>query len=173
MVARIRVGIDHDADGFGDGDERNAGSDPNDAASTPSGVVAACVTITPTAFKRATLSDARGKLTISAELLIGSYAQDTISAVVIDGNGPIVGDNVPGAAIVAKGSGFRFTAPPGATGITRVTVREKRNSDGFFKITLKTNDAWAPGAADEGEATTIITLNVGGTCFRGNATRVN
>jgi hypothetical protein len=166
----FRIAIDHDDDGFADGDERDGGSDPDDQASTPS-AAAACATVTATTFKSATLKDARGQLNVRGDFAIGGYAQATVSVLAADGGGAIVGANVPGVSIVPKGSGFRFTAPGGATGITRVTVREKKNS-GLFKVTVKTKGAWLPGAANEDETTTIVTLNVGGLCFRGNATRV-
>ena len=41
-----------------------------------------------------------------------------------------------------------------------------------FKVTLHTKDAWAPGAANQDAAATLVTLNVGGQCFRGSATKV-
>lgn len=78
----------------------------------------------------------------------------------------------PGATIVPKGSGFKFVAPSGSTGIVRVTVKENKRLPGSFKITLKTREAWIAPAADETELTTEITLNVGGQCFRGAATKV-
>ncbi len=168
----VRIGIDRDGDSFGDRDELDAGSDPADAASTPAGGAAVCRTLTAATFRRATLRDERGQLSLRADVSLGTYAQETVSVVAEDGGGEIFSGNVPGASIVAKGHGFKYSAPRGATGITKVTVREKKHSGGTFKVTLKTKYAWTPPKADEDETTTSVTLNVGGACFRGNATRV-
>ena len=105
------------------------------------------------------------------ELPLGSYTQETVAVVAADGGGTIFSGGVAGASIVPKGSGFQFTAVSGSTGITKVRVKPERTA-GFFKVTLRTKEAWTPPAADETELTTLVTLNVGGRCFRGNATRV-
>jgi hypothetical protein len=105
-------------------------------------------------------------------VLLINYTQESVSADAFDSDGPIFADGVAGNLIVPKGSSFKYTAPHGTTGITNVTVKEKRNSGGIFTVTLKTKAAWTVGAADEDETTTSITLNVGGLCFRGNAKHV-
>lgn len=168
-----RIGIDRDADGAGDGDERDAATDPANPASVPVGVAQVCSSTTDVVFKRATLTDRRGVLSLTAEIDLDQYAQQTVSLVATDGDGPIMAEGVAGASIEAKGSAFKYRAPKGATGIKTLTLREKRNSGGLFKITLRTTAAWTPGAANQSAATTEVTLNVGGRCFRGIATKVN
>jgi hypothetical protein len=168
-----RIGIDEDGDGYADGDERDAATDPANPASTPSNVALACTSSTTVTFKRATLSDRSGVLSLSTEIDLGNYAQAAIGIAAADGDGPIMGDGVAGSLIEVRGSGFRYHAPKGELGIKTITVREKPNSGGIFKITLRTRDAWPDGAADEDAASTLVTLNVGGTCFRGAATKVH
>ncbi|MEO6028836.1 MAG: beta-propeller fold lactonase family protein [Candidatus Binatia bacterium] len=168
----LRIGIDRDDDGFGDGDELDNGSDPSDAGSVPAGISPVCQTLTATIFKSATLSDKTGRTSLRAEVLLGSYAQERVSATANDSDGIIFTGGVAGNLILPKGTGFKYKAPRGTLGVTDVTVKEKRNSGGIFRITLKTKGAWAIGAADEDEFTTALTLNVGGTCFRGNAKHV-
>src|SRR5262249_29259259 len=50
-----RIAIDEDGDGAADGDERDAGTDPADPGSVPSGAPQVCQTNTATEFKHATL----------------------------------------------------------------------------------------------------------------------
>jgi len=168
----VRIGIDRDGDSFGDGDELDNGSDPSDAGSVPTGVSPVCETLTPTVFKTATLTDKTGRISLRAEVLLGSYAQERVAASANDSDGLIFTGGVAGNLIVPKGTGFKYKAPRGTIGVTDVTVKEKRNSGGIFTITFKTKGAWTIGAADEDETTTAITLNVAGTCFRGNAKHV-
>ena len=169
----VRLGIDRDDDGFADRDEIEAGSDPADPASTPSGVDPVCGAVTSFVFKKASFKDSIGRFTLQAkDLPLGSYAQETVGVSTFDGGGAIFGGNVAGASIIPKGSGFKFAAASGATGVTRVTVRGNKRSPGLFKIMLKTKEAWAPPLADEGVATTEVILKVGDQCFRGNATLV-
>ncbi len=165
-----RIGIDQDGDGFSDGDERDAATDPANPSSTPSGVTLACATSTPVAFKKATLGDHSGVLSLTAEIDLGSYTQGPIGIAAADGDGPIMGDS---AAVEVKGSGFRYRAPRGEPGIKSIALREKPNSGGIFKITLRTKDGWPDGAANQDAASTLVTLNLGGTCFRGAATKVH
>jgi hypothetical protein len=169
----LRIGIDHDGDSYGDGDEVDNASDPNDAGSVPTGVQPVCSSVSPTVYKSATLSDKAGRLSLKAELLIHTYTQEAVSASASDDDGAIFADGVAGTSIVPKGSRFKYQAPRGTTGITDVTVKEKRNSGGIFTVTLKTKAAWPVGSADEDETTTSITVNVGGVCFRGNAKHVH
>ena len=167
-----RVGIDRDADGFGDRDELDSGSDPANAASLPAGGVAVCTSLTGFTFKTATLKDSNGVLSVRGDVPVGAYAQENVAVMATDDGGTIFSGAVAGASIVPKGSGFKYKAPKGATGITRVYVKEKKDSGGLFRVTLRTKKAWTAPAADEDEPTTFVVLNVGGECFRGNATRV-
>ena len=168
-----RLGLDRDGDGFGDADEIDHGSDPANAASTPSGVPQICDSTTSFVFRRATLRDSRGTLSLLAkDVPITTYTQEPVSVVLADGGGTIFGGIVPGASILPKGSGFKFQAATGSTGITSVTVCENRSLPGHFKVTLRTKGAWPVGSANETELTTDVTLNVGGQCFHGNATKV-
>jgi hypothetical protein len=167
----VRIGIDRDHDSFGDRDELDGGSDPSNPASTPPGVAAVCTSLTAVTFRGATFADRTGKLSVRAELALGTYTQETISAVADDGGGQIFAGNVAGALILPKGHGFKYRAPKGATGISNIQLRQQSATQ-IYKVTLKTKKAWTPPAADETEATTHVTVNVGGKCFRGNATRV-
>ena len=169
----LRIGIDRDEDGFGDADELDHGSDPANAASIPSGVPPVCTSTTSFVFRRATLRDSRGTLSMLAkDVPLTTYTQESVSTHLVDGGGTIFSGVVPGASIVPKGSGFKFHAVPGSTGITYVTVRESRSMPGRFRVTMRTKAAWAPGLANETELTTDVTLNIGGRCFQGNATKV-
>ncbi len=169
----LRIGVDRDGDGYGDGDELDNASDPSDANSVPSGISPVCSSVSPVIYKSATMSDKSGRLSLKADVLINHYTQEAVSASATDGNGPIFADGVAGTAIVPKGSGFKYKAPKGTTGITDVGVKEKRNSGGIFTVTLKTKAAWPVGSADQDETSTSITLNVGGVCFRGDAKHVH
>ena len=168
-----RVGIDRDADGFGDRDELDGASDPANAASIPAGGVAVCTSLTGGfAFKTATLNDKNGVLSLRGDLPIGAYAQENVAILATDDDGTIVSGAVAGSSIVPKGGAFKYRAPKGSTGITRVQVKEKKDAGGVFRVTVRTKKAWTAPAADEDEATTFVLVNVGGQCFRGNATRV-
>jgi len=169
----VRIGLDRDGDGAGDGDERDAGTDPANPASTPPGATPVCTALTPVTFKRATLTDKRGVLSLSIEIDLDTYAQETVALSATDSDGTIMADTVPGTSIELKGSGYRYRAPKGTTGIKTLTLREKRNSGGIFKITVRTNDAWLPGAANQAEASTDVRLNIGGRCFHGAPTKIH
>ena len=166
----MRIGIDEDGDGAADGDERDAGTDPADPGSVPSGAPQVCQTDTGTEFKHATLSDHSGVLSLSAEIPLGAYAQEPIGVAVADADSPIMSETVPATAIVPKGSAFKYHAPKGTNGIQSITLREERNSGEIFKITLRTRHAWPEGAANQ---LAWITVNVGGHCFRDMATKVH
>ena len=73
----------------------------------------------------------------------------------------------------ARSPGFGDRAPRGTTGIKTLTLREKRNSGGLFKITVRTDDAWLPGAANQATASTDVRLNIGGRCFHGAPTKIH
>ena len=147
----LRIGIDRDGDGFGDGDELDGGTDPTDAGDTPTDVAPVCSTVNPVQFKTATLTDRTGRLSVRADLLLGTYTQESVAASASDNDGAIFADLVAGNLIVPKGAGFKFKAPRGSVGITDVSVREKRNSGGIFTVTLKTKGAWPVGSATKGD----------------------
>jgi hypothetical protein len=168
----VRIGVDRDGDTYGDADEVDNGSDPADAGSVPTGVSPVCQTISPVEFKTANLSDRTGRLSARADVLLGTYTQQAVSATASDSDGAIFADGVAGNLIVPKGSSFKYKGPRGSVGLTDVSVREKRNSGGIFTVSVKTKDAWVEGAADEDETTTRVTLNIGGKCFSANAKHV-
>jgi hypothetical protein len=168
-----RVGIDRDGDGYGDGDEIAAGSDPSDPNSIPAGGTPICTSLTSFIWKRAYIKDSRGNLSLTGkDLPLTDYTNQSVSVVIDDGGGSIFAGTVPGASIILKGSTYKFIAPSGSTGLTRITVKENSRAPGLFKVTAKAKGAWTPGLANETELTTTVTVNVGGMCFRGNATKV-
>jgi hypothetical protein len=169
----LRIGVDRDGDSYGDGDERDHGSDPSDAGSVPNGVSPVCQSVSDVVFRSANLTDRSGRLSVRVDLLLGTYTQENVSVTAGDSDGAIFTAGVAGNQVVLKGASFKYRAPRGATGITQVTLREKRNSGGIFAVTLKTKDAWVEGAADEDETTTRVTLNFGGKCFNGSAKHVH
>ena len=164
----VRIGIDRDADGFRDADEIDAGKDPANPASIP------CASSTATVFDSAKIYDAKGRLTLKAKVSFGPYQYETVNVVLSDGGGIILDDGVAGGAIDANTSEttFKFKGAKGVGGVNRVTIKEDNKVPGQLKITVKAKDAWAPPAAEETEATTNVVLNLGGTCFSGNATDV-
>jgi hypothetical protein len=167
----VRIGIDQDGDGAADGDERDGGTDPANPASIPLNAPPLCNTSTAVVFKRATLTDKRGVLSLSSEIPFEVYNQETVTIIVADTDGVITNTGVAGTEVETKGSAYRYRAPRGAIGIKNIMLREKPN--GIFKVTLKTIGAWAIGAANQPPASTQITLNIGGQCLRGNATKVH
>ncbi len=170
----VRIAIDQDGDGAGDADERDAGTDPTNAASTPVDAPAICHTITPVVFKRAALTDKRGILSLTADIDLGQYTLDNLNVVAGDPDGLITSKIVPGSSVDPKSATlYRYRAPTGTTGIKSLTLREKKTPLGMYKVTLRTTNAWAPGAANQLPSVTQVTFNVGGHCFRGLATRVH
>jgi hypothetical protein len=171
----VRIAIDRDGDGAADGDERDAGTDPADPGDLPADTVPICTTTTNVTFKRATLSDRGGALSLITELDLDAYAQETVSLVATDPTGQIMAEAVPGASIALKGSTFRYKSPLGGhtQGIKTITLKEKRNSGGIFKITLRTTHAWPAGQATSPASSTEIRVNVGGRCFLGTATKIH
>jgi hypothetical protein len=167
-----RIGLDRDGDGVADSDERDAGTDPANAGSLPGDAPMICITSIPVVFKSAKLTDHSGTLSLTAEVALGAYAQEAIGIVASDGDGTITHNAVSGSAIAPKGSGFRYRAASGASGIRSISVKESRKTPGTFKVALRTTHAWQVGAANQDATTTLVTLNVGGHCFRGPATRV-
>ncbi|MBI3766957.1 MAG: hypothetical protein HY271_00515 [Deltaproteobacteria bacterium] len=169
----VRLGIDHDGDGFGDRDELDAASDPENAASVPAGGTPICTSVANFVFKRAALRDRRGALSLLArDVPLTTYTQQGVATVLNDGGGAIFVGSVPGASIIPKSSSFKFKALSGSTGIVAVTVKENRHVPGLFGVAVKAKGAWTVGLANETALTTNITLNVGGQCFNGNATKV-
>ncbi|HEY2388251.1 MAG TPA: hypothetical protein VGK30_14915 [Candidatus Binatia bacterium] len=168
-----RIGIDRDGDGYADHDELDAGSDPEDPASIPAGASKICQSTSSFTWKAATVIDHNGKLSlVGKDLPMPSYGQGDVAVHISGALGPIYSAIVPGGSILVKGKGFKFTAPSGSTGITRITLKDNSRSPGHFKVTLKTKSAWPPGTAVETPATTVVELNVEGKCFVGNATKV-
>lgn len=164
----VRIGIDRDADGFRDADETDAGTDPASPTSIP------CVSSTNVTFDSAKLYDAKGRLTLKANVAFGPYQRETLNVIVSDGGGIILDDGFLGSATKANSSetSFKFKGAKGAPGINRATIKEDKKVPGQLKLNVKTKDGWAPPAADETPASTLIVLNLGGVCFSGNATDV-
>ncbi len=168
-----RIGIDQDGDGAADGDELDAGTDPTDGGSTPIDAPTICRDLTPVVFKRATLTDKNGGLSLTAEIDLGQYALEDLNVVASDGDGLITSKSAPGTSVEPKSATlYRYRAPTGTDGLRTITLRESRKVVGQYKVTLRTVRAWNPGAANSTAATTQITFNVGGRCFRGAATKV-
>jgi hypothetical protein len=169
----IRIAIDEDGDSAADGDERDASTDPANPASVPSGAPQVCQSNTVVEFKRATLSDRRGVLSLTVEIDLDTYTQESVGIAAADSDGPIMSETVPGASIVLKGSTYKYRAPRGTNGIQTLTLKAKRNTFVVFKITLRTRHAWPEGAANQDGPSTSVTLNIGGRCFRNFATKVH
>jgi mono/diheme cytochrome c family protein len=170
----VRIGVDRDGDGFGDRDEIDGGSDPENPASVPVGGTPICASTVNFVFKRATITDHRGTFSLLAkDLPITTYTQQAVAVSLADSGGEIFAGSVPGASILPKGTGFRFKAPAHSTGIIQVNVKEDRRLPGSFNVTMRTKSAWTTGLANETTATTNVILNVGGRCFRGNATKLH
>ncbi len=163
-----RIGVDRDEDGFRDADEIDAGSDPANPISLP------CDSSTGVTFDSAKLLDSKGKLTLKAKVLFGTYQDETVEVIASDNGGLIIDGGSEGSDFVANNAGntFKFKAPKNTAGVTRVTVKQDNKVPGQLKVTVKTKEAWAPPAADETEATTTVVLNIGGICYTGNATDV-
>jgi DNA-binding beta-propeller fold protein YncE len=164
----FRIGVDRDADGFRDGDESDAGSDPANSLSLP------CVTTTGFGAKdKAGIKDAKGQLNLNAAIVLGTYDGQTLEVSVEDGDGTFFDSGVLGEAFETSSNGatFKFKSKTGA--ITKAQVKVDPKVAGGFKVKVKTKAAWAPGSADESEATTLVTLNIGGVCVSDNATKVD
>ncbi len=165
----FRIGVDRDGDGFRDADEVDAGSDPADGASM------LCVSTENVTLRKAALKDSRGKLSFKHTVVLGAgYDQESVQVVVADGGGTIFDSGVLGTELEPNRSGsrFKFKADKGTTGITRISVKNDKRVAGGVSVSLKTSDGWAPGLADETEATTVVTIHLNGLCTTGNATRV-
>jgi len=164
-----RIGIDRDLDGYGDIDEVDGGGDPADALSIP------CTTSSPAfVFKKASLKESKGKLQISAEVTLSTpFAGGLVTVEASDGDGVIFSGNIDGAAFELNNSGttHKFKAPRGTTGIVRAAVKQLK-TPGSYRVTLKTDAAWAAPGADETTATTNVDLQVFEDCFEGPATKV-
>jgi len=164
----VRIGIDRDRDGFFDADEVDGGSDPADELSLP------CVATTSSfVFKKASLVDPRGRLTLKATVTLAGYGGETVEVDAADGDGGIVDRAVSGGDFVVNSSGstYKFKAARGATGIVKAVVKTS-GSAGQYRLSVTMKDAWTAPAADREAAATTVTLNVGGVCFEGSATKV-
>ena len=137
-------------------------------------LAAICHTITPVVFKRAALTDKRGD-----PLAHGRHRPRPVHARRPERRRRrprrlITSKIVPGSSVDPKSATlYRYRAPTGTTGIKSLTLREKKTPLGMYKVTLRTTNAWAPGAANQLPSSTQVTFNVGGHCFRGLATRVH
>ena len=119
------------------------------------------------------MTDHNGVLSIFAkDVPLGSYAQDSVSTS-FEGTlaGLIFAESVPSASIIQKGHAFKYATPKGATGVTRLLVKESR-TPGLFRVKVKTRGAWSPGSVFEAPGLLYVQLNVGGKCFFGHPTRV-
>ncbi len=163
----FRIGVDRDADGFRDGDETDAGSDPANNLSMP------CTSSTGLGSSdKASIKDEKGQLNLKAAVVLGTYDRETLQVVLEDAGGEIFDSGLLGEEFTLNTAGntYKFKSKDGT--ITRAQVKVDNKVAGGFKIKVKTKGAWSPGAADETEATTLVTLNVGGQCFSGNVTSV-
>jgi len=165
-----REGLDRDLDGYGDADEVDGGSDPADAASVPCGS-----TVSSFVFKKASLQESKGRLKIQADVTLATpYATGgSIGIEASDGGGEIFAGSLAGASLVINNAGtqWKFKAAKGATGIVRAQIKAL-NTPGQYRVTLRTDAAWTPPAADETIATTSVLLHVIDECFDGAATKV-
>jgi YVTN family beta-propeller protein len=162
----FRIGVDRDGDGFRDGDEADAGSDPGNELSLP------CTSTTAFGSKdKASIKDAKGQLSLTTAIVLGAYDGETVQVIVEDSGGVIFDSGLLGEAFEEKNGTFKFKSKTGA--ITKAQIKADPKVVGGFKVKLKTKSAWAPGLANETETTTNVTLNIGGTCESGNATKVD
>jgi hypothetical protein len=163
-----RIGIDRDVDGFLDADELDGGSNPASALSL------LCNTTDAFGDKdRASIKDAKGQLNLKAAIVLGTYDAETIQVVVEDGGGTIFDSGILGSALELNTSGTTYKFKSNDGGITTVQLKKDTKVAGGFRVKVRTREAWAPGTADESEATTLVRLNIGGTCLAGNASRVD
>jgi hypothetical protein len=164
----FRIGVDRDADGFRDSDELDAGSDPSNALSMP------CATMTAFGAKdKANVKDSKGQLSLSASIVLGTYDDQTVSITAEDSDGAFFDSGLFADVFEMNNSGstFKFKSKTGI--ITKAQIKVDKKVPGGFKVKIKTKGAWAPGGADETEATTTVTLNIGGVCVSGNPKKVS
>jgi hypothetical protein len=163
------MGIDRDLDGYGDIDEVVGGGDPTDPASLP------CTTTSSSfVYKKASLKESRGKLQITAELpLSNTYAFGQLVIEASDGDGTIFAGSVAGSSFELNNAGntWSYKAPKDATGIVRAKIKVGK-TPGTYRVTVKTDAAWTPPAADETIATTNVSVQIVDECFEGLATKV-
>ena len=163
----VRIGVDRDLDGARDADELDGGSDPSNALSLPCS--------SPAAFSdkdRASIKDDKGQVSIKASMNLGTFERENVQVRIVDGGGVILDTGLPGTDLVLNGSGTTYQFKSKQAGLQRVSIKEDPKLPGTFKIKVKARDAWAPGAANETEATTTVSVNIGGQCLSGNATSV-
>jgi YVTN family beta-propeller protein len=141
----LRVGVDRDEDGFRDRDERDAGSDPADATSTPFPCAGAPA---GRAQVKRTL-DAAGASTLVArgEATLGTPLDPTATGIrlrVSDADGHTLFEGVLGGPAGWRsnrtGTRWTFKSPPGTPtdGVSRVSLRDRSSrAPGLiaFKVT--------------------------------------
>ena len=165
-----RIGVDRDLDGYRDGDEVDAGSDPVDAASTPCDS-----TVSSFVYRKAQLQDSKGKLKITADVTLASpYTGGGITVVAEDGGGLIFAGQIAAGQAVpnASGSTYKYKAPMGTTGISSVKIKAM-STPGLYRVAIRTKEAWTPPEANETIISTYVTLGVDGECVDGAATKVS
>ncbi|HYC54747.1 MAG TPA: hypothetical protein VEL28_07400 [Candidatus Binatia bacterium] len=165
----VRIGVDRDVDSFFDTDETDNGGNPTDASSLP------CMTTEASFdFDKAALIDEKQRMTFKTEIeLTGALDledDDDLQLVASDGDGTILDAFLDGAVFVQAGSGFKYKAPKGSTGITKAIIKPSA-TPGLYKVSLKVSGGWI-SSADEDESSTTVVLNIGGECFEGSATGV-
>jgi DNA-binding beta-propeller fold protein YncE len=163
-----RIGIDRDADGFGDAEEADAGDDPTDPSEPCTTVESAFV------YKKASFKDGKGKATIIAEITLAvAFGPGDIVVHAGDGTGRFLSETLTGASLIASSSGtsWSYKAPKDTAGIVKVKVKEGKTA-GTYKVTVKTDEAWTAPGADEPYDNTDVLLLVGNECFDGAATKV-
>jgi len=163
-----RAGVDRDLDGFLDFDEVAGSGDPADAASIP------C--LDTTAFEerdRAVIQDGRGLLKLVAGVALASYQDQDVAIRIEDGGGVILDTLLAGSELEPNGRGTVHKYKSADGPIAKLLIKEDGSDPPRLLVKLTTRAAWEPGAADETEETTTVTVNVGGQCASGNATRVD
>ena len=165
-----RIGVDRDLDGYLDTDEADSGSDPADALSVP-----CAVTETAQVFKKASLQESKGRAKFMADVVLGvDFAGGVVGIEATDGGGLIFYDGVDGASFTpnAAGNSWKYKAPKGTTGITKVNIKALSTTPGLHRIKIQTDKAWTAPGANETIATTSMTIHVADECYEGAATKV-
>jgi hypothetical protein len=164
----FRIGVDRDGDGYRDGDEIDGGSNPASAVSM------LCDTTNGFGPKdKTSVKDVKGQANFKAAVVLGTYDRENVQLVIADSDGAFFDSGLEGDLLDVNNAGntYKFKTKE-LGGITQVQIKVDKKVAGGFKVKVKTREAWTPGGADEAEATTFVTLNVGGKCFTGNVTSV-
>ena len=163
-----RIGIDRDADGYGDLEEADVGSDPLDPDSTP------CATTQPGfVFRKASLRENRGRLQLQADVTLSTpFAGGSVGVIASDSGGRIFSVGVEAATFTLNTAGtqWKFKAARGSAGVKRASMKQLLT--GQYRLTLKAEASWTPPAADEPPTSTLVELRVVDECFQGDATKV-